>query len=147
MRKPKKGKPQTTALTPVVDLVPQPHGGALAAGGTPGNAGGLGATPSAIRELCRGSFKERVPILERIADGVLTQEIQTKLGPVLVTPSFKERANAIDILGKYAGLEKITVESVPSAPESLDAVKERALAMLGRLALVDHVAKQIRGEA
>lgn len=49
-------------------LVPQKHGGALLAGGVPGNAGGPGAPPSVLRARLRGSFAERVAILEGIAD-------------------------------------------------------------------------------
>ena len=67
-RKSKSGnkKPQkTTAKTTA--LVPQAHGGALLAGGKPGNRGG-GRPPDLIRQRCRESFDKRIPILEQIAD-------------------------------------------------------------------------------
>ena len=41
-----------------VELIPQPHGGALASGGTPGNKGG-GRPPSALREAFRGGGQAR----------------------------------------------------------------------------------------
>ena len=50
------------------EMQPQSHGGALLSGGQPGNRGGSGAPPSAIRLRCRESFLSRVAIAERIAD-------------------------------------------------------------------------------
>jgi hypothetical protein len=49
-------------------FVPEPHGGAIKQGGNTGNRGGMGAVPSAIRERLRGSFAERIAVLEDIAD-------------------------------------------------------------------------------
>lgn len=71
-------------------LIPQPNGGALLSGGKPGNVGNPnapGRPPSAIREKLRGSFAERVRILEKIADGEA------------LDPS--DRMKAIDLMGKY----------------------------------------------
>jgi hypothetical protein len=68
-------------------LVPQRHGGALYAGGVPGHAGAGGRPPSAIRERLRGSFEERVTILEEIADDPATDP--------------QDRIRAIDLLAKY----------------------------------------------
>jgi hypothetical protein len=50
------------------EMRPQSHGGALLPGGQPGNRGGSGAPPSAIRSRCRESFLSRIAIAERIAD-------------------------------------------------------------------------------
>lgn len=62
----------------------QRHGGALNSGGrNPGS----GRPPSVVRKRCRGSFLERVVILEMIAD----------TDDVLV----RDRIRAIDVLGKY----------------------------------------------
>ena len=51
-----------------VALIPQPHGGALASGGTPGNKGG-GRPSSALREAFRGDLEtartKMLAILER----------------------------------------------------------------------------------
>src|SRR5438445_158952 len=49
-------------------LIPQAHGGALYAGGVAGHVGGSGRPSSALRERLRGSFQERVKVLEEIAD-------------------------------------------------------------------------------
>ena len=82
-------------------MVP-PHGnGKLRHGSRRGtNAGGTGRPPSAIRERLRGSFEERIEVLEEIADDPMQ------------TPA--DRTRAIDMLAKY-GLgttKEITVEHV-----------------------------------
>ena len=80
------------------ELIPQPHGGALRNGGP--NRGGVGRPPSAIRERLRGSFDQRIEVLEEIADDPMQ------------TPA--DRTRAIDLLAKY-GLgttKEITVEHV-----------------------------------
>ena len=48
----KKARKKTADETPV-PLVPQPHGGALLAGGVPGNKGGSGRPPAAFRVKMR----------------------------------------------------------------------------------------------
>ena len=58
----------TTGERTVPPLVRQAHGGAIRAGGTPGNRGGAGAPPSELRARLRGSASERVAIAEEIAD-------------------------------------------------------------------------------
>lgn len=118
--------------TPVVatgTLVVQEHGGALRQGGT--NAGGPGAPPSLIRELCRKSFTERVHILEKIADGLVMVKVKAQGSEteVEVSPDVKDRLKAIDLLGKYGGIEKITVEVEPP-PQ----MTETGEAMMHRLA-------------
>lgn len=101
----KKSAAGTTAATKVGVLaralpgkVRQPHGGALNRGGTPGNAGGR--PPSVLRARLRGSFEDRVKVLEEIAD-------DAKLPPV-------DRIRAIDLLGKYGigQLRELSVEAV-----------------------------------
>lgn len=69
----------------VGELIPQPHGGALRNGGP--NAGGTGRPPSEIRKKLRGSFEDRVKVLEAIAD-------DTKASPA-------DRMRALDLMGKY----------------------------------------------
>lgn len=109
------------------------NGGTLLVG-NPGNAGGLGSTPSAIRLLCRKSFAERVPLLEQIADGLLTQEVATKEGPVTVGPSLRDRVQAIGMLGKYGGIEKVTVEAAPTQQvESGEAAFARVVELMPRV--------------
>jgi len=68
-------------------LVPQPHGGALLKGGLPGHVGGTGRPSSVLRERLRGSFQERVRVLEDIAD-------DPKADP-------QDRIRALDVLAKY----------------------------------------------
>ena len=68
-------------------LVPQSHGGSLLDRGVPGHAGGGGRPSSALRERLRGSFQERVTVLEEIAD-------DPKADP-------QDRIRAIDVLAKY----------------------------------------------
>ena len=77
---------KTSVKTPETgQLVPQAHGGALRRGGT--NRGGPGRPPSAIREQLRGSFEQRIRVLEDIADG---KEY-----------SAADRLRAVDLLGKF----------------------------------------------
>jgi hypothetical protein len=109
------------------------NGGTLLVG-NPGNAGGPGVPPSAIRLLCRKSFAERLPILERIADGLLTQEIATRDGPVTVGPTLRDRVQAIGMIGKYGGIEKVTVEAAPAQQvESGEAAFARVVAIMPRV--------------
>ena len=107
------GKPSEQAS----GLVPQPHGGALKPGAGGGRKNGSlgGRPPSAIRERCRGSFVERIPILEEIAD-------DATLRP-------NDRVKAIDVLAKYGGVDKLalTVEEQPDqamTPERVAALWE-----------------------
>jgi hypothetical protein len=50
--------------------------------GNPGNKGG-GRLPSAIRETCRGSFDNRIKVLESIADGEPIERISVSLASVV----------------------------------------------------------------
>ena len=83
-----------------VQRIQQPHGGALLAGGQPGNRGGLGKPPSALRERLRGSLDERVVVLEQIADDE--------------SATHRDRIRAVDILAKYGlgQLREVSVEDV-----------------------------------
>lgn len=81
-------------------------------GGNPGNKGG-GRPPSEIRQRCRGSFYDRIRILEEIADGTLPLTRKcTKCGHTpkkqeeedASPPAAADRIRAIDLLGHY-GLE------------------------------------------
>jgi hypothetical protein len=92
-----------------------PHGrGKLLDGGQFGNAGG-GRPPSALRELLRRSFEDRVEILERIADGTETRTMVASEGKLFeVGPSHGDRIRALDTMAKY-GLgttRELTVEDV-----------------------------------
>lgn len=133
-RRPKKAKPTAGS---VPELVAQPNGGALRSGGTPGNVGGLGVPPSLIRELARKDFYERMHVLRDIADGLLDQEVPTKQGIVMVKASLKDRLKAMELLGRYGGIELLTIESKDGSQgvESGEAVMRRVLQMVGRALL------------
>ena len=87
----------------------QPHGGALLAGGQPGNRGGPGRVPSVLRERLRGSLDERVVVLEQIADDESAQH--------------RDRIRAVDTLAKY-GLGQIREVSVDDVRGKLGATIE-----------------------
>lgn len=73
-------------------MQPGANGGQLLVG-NPGNKGGTGKPKSEVRERCVGSFDERIPILEQIANDV-------NANPA-------DRLKAIDLLGKYGGLQQV----------------------------------------
>ena len=92
---------KSPAKSPVGALVDQPHGGAIRRGALPRtNAGGTGRPPSAIRERLRGSFDQRIEVLEEIADDPMQ------------TPA--DRTRAIDLLAKYGlgTLKEVSTEDV-----------------------------------
>lgn len=73
--------------TPVKTSVRSParkgnRGGGSLKTGNPGNKGG-GRLPSAIRESCRGSFDNRIKVLESIADGEPIERISVSLASVV----------------------------------------------------------------
>jgi hypothetical protein len=89
---------KTAVAEPV--LVRQAHGGALLSGGTPGQQGGTGAPPSALRRRLQGSLADRVRILEEIADDAEVCE--------------RDRIRAIEVLARYGlgAATELTVENV-----------------------------------
>ena len=111
-------------------MVAQEHGGALKSGGTSGNRGGSGRPPSAIREHCRGSFAQRVAILEAIADGEplpMTKIDGDEEITIQVSAAIRERTQAIDMLGKYGGVDKLAL-TTDEQPED-EMTPERRLAI------------------
>lgn len=60
-------------------LVRQPHGGAIHQGAPANPVAGSGRPPSAIREHLRGTFADRIQILEKIADGEVIQKTHVPL--------------------------------------------------------------------
>lgn len=75
-----------------VAMVPGNNGGRLLAGGKPGNRGGSGRPASALRALIGESFRERWAIAEEIAEGGVLD---------------RDRLKAVDLLHRWAGLDKI----------------------------------------
>ncbi len=100
----KKVRTTTTAKTENVELVPQPHGGALLAGGKPGNKGG-GRTPSEIRELMRKPLAKLLPIITEIAEAKDTQTVTCpKCGEKFEATSWvkaSDKLKAVDLLARY----------------------------------------------
>ena len=76
-------------------LTPQAHGGALKQGGNFGNRGG-GRPKSEIRKACAEAFDSRIPRLLQIMDEASTPA---------------EYMKALDLLGKYGGLQQIDATS------------------------------------
>lgn len=76
-------------------LAPQPHGGALRTGGTPGNKGGTGRPKNEIREAARKDFEDAMPLIREAAMN-------------LDHPNWK---TAIDTLVKVSGLNHTEVEN------------------------------------
>lgn len=118
---------------PIPPLVAQPHGGALFTGGVPGNRGGSngGRPPSAIREQLRGSFAERIPILEQFADGAVPiTEKCPKCGyspanaDAIETVDHTDRLRALEMLAKHGlddpPLKQVIVLASPELRERLE---------------------------
>ena len=79
------------------DLIPQPNGkGALLKGGVVGHRGGTGRPKSEIRRACAEAFDNRIPRLLEIMDNASTPQ---------------EYMKALDLLGKYGGLQQIDATS------------------------------------
>ena len=94
---------KTAVETAGLSLIPQPHGGALLSGGVPGNNGG-GRPRSVLRQRLRGSFEDRIPVLEEIADDP--------------NADCQDRIRALDVLAKY-GIGTVRELSVDEVRERL----------------------------
>lgn len=87
------------------DLIPQPNGkGALLKGGVVGHRGGGGRPKSEIRKACAEAFDSRIPRLLQIMDEASTPA---------------EYMKALDLLGKYGGLQQIDATSGDKPIEGL----------------------------
>ena len=79
------------------ELIPQPNGkGALLKGGVVGHRGAGGRPKSEIRRACAEAFDSRIPRLLEIMDEASTPQ---------------EYMKALDLLGKYGGLQQIDATS------------------------------------
>lgn len=153
MTRPKGRKPRSKGLAKTAaetadrpTLIEQPHGGALLAGGVPGNRGGTGRPRSEIRDALVESFDGQREFVNDVVKGKamvkarwplsacakhlkcsdcggkrLTGDEPTDLDVIEITvevsPTVKERLLAVDMNAKY-GIG--TLKEV-----SLDAVRER----------------------
>lgn len=111
-----KDKQRITDLETEVREMPQlvrhanTKSGLLYAGGVPGNAGGSGRPPSAVRHAARESFASRINVLEEIADGATTIELREQCpscgyeSPEKVRIPLKtaaaDKVKALDLLGR-----------------------------------------------
>lgn len=103
-------------------FVPAHGGGRLHRGGVPGNQGGAGRPPSALRERLRGSIEERVEILEKILDDPET--------------STRDRISCAGLLLQYGLGSRFEVEAAYSPTDELDVEALRA-DIIARLPRVD----------
>ncbi len=138
-------------------LIPQPHGGALLPGGVHGHKGGRGKPRSKVRQAAALAFEERLPILSEIADGRgyvdLTErcpkcghegEKLTANAIKAAIPSPSDRTRALDVLGKYGGVDKLELTDEEQPRESGQAMMARVLeAVPNMLAMVPGAREQV----
>lgn len=105
----KSGKKAGPKAEPLKGLVTQPKGGAIWQGAPANPVAGTGRPPDAIRARLRGSFEDRIALLEQFADG-------------LMEAPHADRLRAIDMLAKYGFGVKDEVTLVhPDVKARLDA--------------------------
>ena len=93
-----------------VRTIPGRNGGTLRYGGT--NAGGTGRPKSEVRAACASAFDSRIPKLQEIADNAQG------------TYSSSDVLKALDMLGKYGGLQQTDVTSGDAALQTVTVVFE-----------------------
>ncbi len=121
------------SVTNSVALMDGRNGGKLRKG-NPGNKGGGGIVPAHIRTHCRGSFAERVPVLEAIADGTPLPMTIVKNGEsqtIQISATIKERVSAIETLGKYGGVDKLALTADEQPEDRM--TPERRLELLEQM--------------
>lgn len=108
-------------------------------GAHPGNTGGKpgrsGRPPSIVREACRQAFDQRIPLLEKIADGMVPFANgcpkcghQDESGAEV--PSTDNRLRALDALGRYGLGEQRDVMEIESVRSKLAEQRELIRSML-----------------
>lgn len=100
-------------------LIPQPHGGALNSGGTPGNKGGRYPLKR-VREIARDAYCERIPRLVEIID-----DPASKPSEVVAAMALLERTG----VGQQHHVE---VEQ-PNVTLNLEELREQLLARHARI--------------
>jgi hypothetical protein len=128
-RKTSSGEPAAARVLPA--KIPQPHGGALYAGGVPGNEGG-GRRPMTLRQRLAVSLEKRIPILEQIADGEAIVRMRTPEGEeseTLVSAAIGDRLKAIDTMGRYGPgtVRELSTDEVRERLRETLAIIRRAL--------------------
>lgn len=109
-----KGKAKTAPPPTVPEKVPQAHGGALLAGGMPGNKGG-GRLPFAVREAALEGAAKAIPkliahlddkdndVVQGAADKLLKYGLGTQKDVRLTMDDVKDRlARTLDTIRKHA---------------------------------------------
>ena len=130
----KNGSKNSDENTDIKLVVPAHGRGALRTGGNPGNKGGTGRPPSKIRTKCRDAFEDRLPFLQGIVDD---EDERTS-----------DRIKAHDLLGKYGGVDKLTL-TVDEQPEQ-EITPERIAGLweqIQRIRTVEEFEKLLTGMA
>jgi hypothetical protein len=129
----------TTVQETKLAKIPQPHGGALNAGGTPGNRGGRGHPPSELRALAREAFARQFPRLEAIAEGRVVVPLVERCGKCGYEPTDAEeqqRAKAIERAtrpGEQVRAMEALARVGMSSHISIDDVKARLISQVQEL--------------
>lgn len=90
---------------------PQPQGGYLQTG-NPGNAGGAGRPPAAIRAASRAGYDELMPVVLKIGKNARAKH--------------SDRIRAADVLGKYGMGQPVSIDDVLECwHETVSVIRER----------------------
>lgn len=119
------------------------HGGGRLRTGNPGCRGGRGRPSSLLRHRCQESFADRIQFLEDVADGKVVDWALSAGEAVEMPARIKERIQAVELIARYAGLEKIVLETVEVGAETGEAVMARAMQAMGRLLLTAPQAQRL----
>lgn len=126
-------EPEKPSAKAPVELIPQPHGGALASRGYTGNRGNTTPPPpSTLRGTARMAWAERIPVLTQIADGDASERTHVLLADVL---QYAECPNCSAAqLKAAAGVDAYEVRiDARTSPRAADRVK--AMAELSRVGM------------
>ena len=95
-----------------------------------GRQPGAGRPPSILRDQLRGSFADRVAILEKVADGQVVAKMRGADGKettIEVSADVSDRLKAIDMLAKYGlgTVKEVSVENVRErVQKTLDVIRK-----------------------
>lgn len=116
---PNRGDVGNSGTVSGVTKIKQPHGGALNSGGKPGNKGGPGRPPSALRAKLREAAWRRIDVLRQIADDPKATQ--------------NDRMKAVDLMLKY-GVGTTVTETDTEGKDAIRVIREPAAPMANRLA-------------
>ncbi len=126
-------KPAAQTAAPAPDLVPQPHGGALLAGGIPGHPGAGGRPRNEWRELVRQAVKDAkaLEVLKAIISGDIHELVghDREGAPIYAETRNRDRIAAAELLIAYAEgrpPQKVELEGSESGGETVLEVVEAA---------------------